>query len=359
MVSQSVLGISFALLIGFCWLRLYGWYTARGDTDPDRASVGTYRHLVAVGFLTFVGTVIVGDFPARTEAVLESVDPALAGGVAMPLAWIPALGTVFVVVIVSYLGVFPYARQRADTEISATRATWRLARFLLALFAIAVVVTAVTGLLFETPFWVAGPVAGTLFIVLFYVWGQFSTRLVNDVSEPTEKQRRRLEEALESTGIDAPIAGVLPGVESRTAAVYLQGPFWNRRLYVTDYALETCSDAALEARCAREAGSHELRMRELKAITAGVLLASVVVGLSVFGLLGLVGALGCLLVFTWWLRRRTLAADRAAAGRTETAPLLETYETDHDSTAGEGGRLRSLVSLTPPLERRLEAVRSN
>ncbi|MDJ1432833.1 hypothetical protein [Halostagnicola sp. A-GB9-2] len=176
---------------------------------------------------------------------------------------------------------------------------------------------------------------------------------------PTDRQRHRLEGALEATDLEASIGGILPGLESQTAALYLQGPFWNRQLYATDYALQTCSDAELEARCAREAGSHKLRIRELRAITAGILLASTIVGLSVFGLLGLLGALACWLAFSWWLRRRTLVADREASRRTATEPLLETYETAENPPSEDSGRIRSLFSLTPPVERRLEAVKTD
>ncbi|MDJ1432832.1 hypothetical protein [Halostagnicola sp. A-GB9-2] len=40
MVSRSLLGIGLVLVIGFCWLRLYGWYTARDDVDPERGARG-------------------------------------------------------------------------------------------------------------------------------------------------------------------------------------------------------------------------------------------------------------------------------------------------------------------------------
>lgn len=344
---------------GYVGGRLYGRYTLRRAGDGDGRSRGTYRLLTVVGFATVVVLTVAG-LTEATERALSSVHPALGSGLAAPLVWLPtAVGTI-VAVLVAYLGVFPYARKRRDLEISAATAVARLAKYLTAIAILVVGVlapfTALVGASDPSPLLI--PVVFVVLVGGVYAWLQYGVRLSQSVAEPTPDQRRRLEGAADRAGLTAAIGGVIPGSETEVADVYLDGPLWNRRAYVTDYALEALDDEALTALCARAAAADGRWLLERRALGAGVLfglfltltvwtsLAVALVGLAIAGPL-----------LARYLQRHEFAADRRAARAVGADALASALETGAD-LSDDRGRLQEWLAAGPSRARRLERLRS-
>ncbi|WP_254762058.1 peptidase [Natrinema marinum] len=358
MIAATVLW--FGLLgMGYVGGRLYGRYTLRRAGDGDGRSRGTYRlltvvGLVAVAVLTFTG------LTDATERALSSVHPALEGGLATPLVWLPtALGTI-VAVLVAYLGVFPYARKRRGLEISARTAVARLARYLTA-----VAILVVGALAMFTALVTASDPSPLLIPLLFvvltggvYAWIQYGVRLSQSVTEPTREQRRRLEDAAERTGLTATIGGVIPGRETEVADLYLDGPFWNRRVYATDYALDALDDEEVTALCARSNAADGLWLLERRALVAGVvfgLLLSLTVWTSITVAVAGLAVAGPLLAR--FLQRSEFAADRRATRAVDADTLASALEAGSD-LSDDRGRLHELLAARPSRARRLERLRN-
>ncbi|QCW03212.1 peptidase [Natrinema pallidum] len=346
------------LVVGHVAGRLYGSYTIRRGGDDDHRSRGTYRLLSFVGLTAVVGLTLSGLVDA-TETTLSSLHPALAGGLAAPLAWVPTgIGTI-VAVLVTYLGVFPYARERRDLEISAATAVARLAKYLVAIavLCLGLIAPLIVLLRLSTPSPLLIPIlfAGLLFWV--FVWTQYSVQLSQEISEPTADQRRRLEAAADRVDTPIPLAGVIPGEETETAGLYLGGSFRNRRLYATDYTFDALDDDELTALCARAAAADELRLLERRALVVS-LLAGLFLTLTIWR--SMLVALPVLAIawplLSWYLQRCAFAADRRAAQSVGADDLASAYEAIADP-AGERGRLHERLASRPSTARRLERLR--
>ncbi|MFC4542957.1 peptidase [Halosolutus amylolyticus] len=348
------------LVVGYAAGRLYGVYSVRRDDGSDDRSYGTYRLLAVVGITTLLVLAFSGLVDA-TETALAAVHPVLTGGLAEPLAWVPTAAGTIVAVLVAYLGVFPYARARRDVDIGAATATARLARYLaaIAIFCLAALapVTALLGASEPSP-WLT-PVLFAGLVVGVYAWTQYSVVLSQEISEPTGEQRRRLETTADRADLTATIAGVFPGEETETARLYLQGPFWNRRLYAADYAIDALDDDELTALCARAAAADDRRLVERRSIVVAVLLGlflTLVVWTSV--LVALAGLLVAWPLLSRHLQRCEFAADREAARAVGADTLASAYETTTDPTDGRG-RLHEQLASTPATARRLDRLRNS
>ncbi|SER21814.1 peptidase [Natrinema salaciae] len=345
------------LVVGYVAGRLYGRYAIRRADDEHR-SRGTYRLLTVVGLTTLSALVFSGLLGA-TETALSAVHPALSGGLAASLAWgATGIGTI-VAVLVTYLGVFPYARERRDLEISAATALIRLAKYLVAIgiFCVGVIalLTVLLGASDPDPRLI--PVVLLVLVVGIYAWVQHAVRLSQDVSEPTAEQRRRLEAAADRADLTAVIAGVFPGRETEVAAVYLDGPFWNRRAYATDYALEILDDDELTALCARVDAADERWLLERRTLVAALLFGAFVV-LTVWAslALALVGLLVGWPLLARHLQRCEFAADRRAASEVGVDTFANACEAGRDLAAGRS-RILERLATRPSTARRLERLR--
>ncbi|MDS0476542.1 peptidase [Natrinema sp. 1APR25-10V2] len=343
---------------GYASGRLYGRYRLRRAGDSDGRSRGTYRLLAVVGLTTFVVLGFAGLIDA-TESALSSVHPALGGGLAAPLVWLPsAVGTI-VAVLVTYLGVFPYARERRDLEIDAATAIGRLARYLAAisLFVLGVVGLYTALLEVSNPNPALIPVVFLVLTTGIYGWMTFRIRLSQDVEPLTAEQRRRLEAAADRADLTATVAGAIPGRETEVAVVYLDGPFWNRRAYATDYAFDAFDDDELWAACARASAADEGRLLERQALVTSALLGLLVTCYvwRSFALALLAVAIGWPLAVRY-LQRCEFAADRRAARAVGADALESTLETGAD-LSDDRGRLQERLASTPSRSRRLERLR--
>ncbi|WP_435552893.1 peptidase [Natrinema sp. CGMCC1.2065] len=342
---------------GYVGGRYYGKYSLR-RTDAEDRSRGTYRLLAVVGLVALL-VLAFGGLVDATERALAAVHPALAGGVAAPLSWLPTAGGTIAAVLVAYLGVFPFARERRDLEISAVTAVGRLAKYLGAITLFVVVAlapfTALVAASDPSPLWI--PLLFVVLAVGCYGWLQYSVRLSQTITAPTPDQRRRLEAAADRAELAATIAGVIPGRETEVAGIYVDGPFWNRRAYATDYAFEILDDEGLTALCARASAADERWLLERRALVVAVLFGlfltlTVWVSLAV-GLVGLAVA-GPLLART--LQRAEFAADRRAARAVGTEALASAIEAGTD-LADDRSRLHERLAARPSTSRRLERLR--
>ncbi|MBZ6495775.1 peptidase [Natrinema longum] len=346
------------LVVGHLAGRLYGSYTMGRSHGDDHRSRGTYRLLSLVGLTAVVGLTLAGLVDA-TETALSSIHPALAGRLAAPLAWVPtAIGTI-VAVLVTYLGVFPYARERRGLEISAATAVGRLAKYLVAMAVLCLGTIAPLIVLFRlsdpSPFLI--PILFAALLVWVYVWSQYSVQLSQKLVEPTADQRRRLEAAADRADLTAPLAGVVPGEETETADLYLGGSFRNRRLYATDHAFDALDDGELTALCTRANAADDLRLLERRALVVS-LLFGVVLTLTVWRSM-LVALLALAIVWpllSWHLQRCEFAADRRAAQSVGADDLASAYEATAD-LADDRGRLHERLASRPSTARRLERLR--
>ncbi|RZV11439.1 Zn-dependent protease with chaperone function [Natrinema hispanicum] len=338
--------------------RVYGWYTIRRGGNDDRRSRGTYRLLGVVGITTLLLLAFSG-FIGATEAALSSLHPAVVGGLATPLAWVPTAAGTIVAVLIAYLGVFPSVRKRRDLEISAAVAVARLGKYLVALTLICLIsiapLAALLGASEPSPWLI--PVLFVGFVVGTYGWSLSRVRLSQTVSEPTAEQRRRLEAAADRVGLTATIAGVIPGKGMELARLYLDGAPGNRRLYATDYAFDVCDTAELTALCARVDAADEFRLLERRSLVEAFLTA-LVVTLTVW--MSLLVALAGLLItwplLTWYLQRCEFAADRRAARAVGADTLASVYEASSDVT-DERSRFHERLATRPSTARRVERLR--
>lgn len=344
------------LVVGYVGGRLYGRYTLRRDGGDGRAR-GTYRLLATVG----LGTGLVLAFSGLLETIqgaLSAVHPALSGGLMTTVSWLPVFGGAIIVMIVTYLGIFPYARERRGLDISATVATARLARYLSAFAIVGLAVIALN----ETLLSASDPdpqLIPLLWVLLgsgTYVWSQYSIRLTQTILEPTAEQRRRLEDAADRADLSATIGGVLSGHETEVAALFLDGPFWNRRAYATDYALDTLDEEALTALCARTKAADERRLLERKALVASALFG-VFVTLYVWSsfLLAVVALCVAWPLCSRYLQRCVFAADRHAARTVEAETLASALEAGTNISDSRSW-LHERLSSTPSRARRLERL---
>lgn len=346
------------IVIGYLVGRLYGWYTIRRDVRDGHRSRGTYRLLTVVGLVTVLDLTFSG-LTDTTETALSSVHPALASGLAAPLAWIPTGAGTIVAVLVAYLGVFPYARERRDLEISATTAVGRLAKYLLAIAALCLGMLAplvvLLGLRDPSPFLI--PVLFAVLVVGVSVWMQYNVRLSQRLSEPTGEQRRRLEAAADRANLTATVAGVFPGRETETVGLYVDGPFWNRRAYATDYTVDVLTDDELTALCARLQAADDRRLPERQALVVALLFGSFLtatVWLSLW--LALAVLVVCWPLCARYIQRYEFAVDRRAARSVGVDELVGAYEASHDLTKSRG-RILERLSSSPSTARRLERLR--
>ncbi|MDF9744732.1 peptidase [Natrinema salsiterrestre] len=346
------------LVAGHVAGRLYGAYTVRRHGDDGHQSRGTYRLLGIVGCTAIVGLTLSG-LVETTEATLSTLHPALSGGLAAPLAWIPTGAGTIVAVLVAYLGVFPYARERRDLEISAATAVGRLAKYLLAIAVLCLGTLAPLVVLLRlpdpSPFLI--PILFAVLAVGVSVWIQYNVRLSQRLSEPTGEQRRRLEAAADRANLTATVAGVFPGRETETAGLYVDGPFWNRRAYATDYAVDVLTDDELTALCARLQAAGERRLPERQALILALLFGSFLtatVWLSLW--LALAVLVVCWPLCARYLRRYEFAADRRAARSVGVDELAGAYEAT-DDLADDRGRFHERFAASPSTARRLERLR--
>ena len=339
--------------------RVYGWYTLRRGGTDDRRSRGTYRLLAVVGITTLLALAFSGAIDA-TETALSSLHPAVVGSLVTPLAWTPtAVGTI-IAVLVAYLGVFPSVRKRRDLEIDATTAVARLGKYLVALTVVCLIGMAPLAALLGAP----EPSPWVLLVVFvalgtgIYAWSLYRIRLSQTVSELTAEQRRRLEDAAERAELTATSNGVLPGEETETARLYLDGPPWDRLLYATDHALEVCDDEELTALCARLAATDERWLPERRALVVALLLG-LFVALSVWlsTLVALAGLLITWPLLTWHLQRCAFAADQHAARTVGVDALVSVYESSPGVT-DDRSRLHERLAASPSTARRLERLRA-
>jgi Zn-dependent protease with chaperone function len=346
------------VVVGYLVGRLYGWYTVRRDVYDDHRSRGTYRLLTVMGFVTVLD-LTVSDLTDTTDTALSTVHPALSGGLAAPLAWIPTAAGTIVAVLVAYLGVFPYARERRGLEISAATAVGRLAKYLLAIAILCLGVLAplvvLLGLPDPSPLLI--PVLFAVLVVGVSVWMQYSVRLSQRLSEPTGEQRRRLEAAADRAELTATVAGVLPGRETEAVGLYVDGPVWNRRAYATDYAVDVLTDDELTALCARLRATDERRLPERRALLTALLFGSFLtatVWLSMW--IALAAVIVCWPLCARYLQRCEFAADRRAARSVGVDELAGAYEAT-DDLADDRGRLHERLAARPSTARRLERLR--
>lgn len=357
MITVTVLWLGL-LVGGYVSGRFYGRYSLR-RAGGDGRSRGTYRLLTVVGFTTLFGLVFAGLVDA-TERVLASVYPTLTGGLAAPLSWLPTAAGTIAAVLVAYLGVFPYARERRDLEISAVTAVVRLAKYLaaIALFVAGALAPFTALFAASDPSPLLIPLLFAVLVVGAYAWLQYSVRLSQTVTEPTPDQRRRLEAAVDRAELDATIGGVIPGRETEVVGLYLDGPFWNRRAYATDYSFEVLDDEALTALCARAGAADDSRILERRSLVAaglfGLFLTLTVWASIVVALLGLAVA-GPLL--TRALQRAEFAADRRAARAVGADALASATEAGTDLADGRS-RLHERLAARPSTGRRLERLRN-
>lgn len=342
---------------GYVGGRLYGRYSLRRASDDGR-SRGTYRLLAVVGIVTLLVLAFAG-LVGTTERALASVHPVLAGGVAAPLVWLPTAAGTIVAVLVTYLGVFPYARASRDLEIGAATAVGRLAKYLVAItvFALGAVAPFAALLAPSDPDpWLLPPLLAVL-LVGVYVWLQHSVRLSQTITEPTPDQRRRLEAAADRADLSAAIAGVIPGHETGVAGLYLDGPFWNRRVYATDYGLESLGDDELTALCARAGAADELRILERRALVTAALFG-LLLTVTVWASMGI--ALVAIAVATplllGVLQRSEFAADRRAARAVGADALASAIDTG-TGLSDDRNRLHERLAARPSRARRLERLR--
>ncbi|QRV13771.1 peptidase [Haloterrigena salifodinae] len=345
------------LAAGYVGGRCYGWYSLRRACDDGR-SRGTYRLLAVVGLAAVIGLAF-GGLVAATERALASVHPALASGLAAPLAWLPTAAGAIIAVLVAYLGVFPYARERRDLEINATTAVGQLAKYLatIALFVVGALVPFTALVAASDPRPSLIPLLFLVLVLGSYAWLQHSVRLSQTVTEPTPDQRRRLEVAADRADLSAAIVGVIPGRETEIAGLYLDGPFWNRRAYATDYALEVLGDDELAALSARASAADDRRLLERRAVVTAVLFGlflTLTVWLSFLGAIVALAVAGPLLLRT--LQRAEFAADRRAVEAVGADALARAIEAGADTT-DDRTRLHERLAAKPSRARRLEQLR--
>ncbi|QCS41315.1 peptidase [Natrinema versiforme] len=348
------------LVVGYIAGRLYGRLAIRRRGTDGQGSRGTYRFLAVVGIAALLVLTFSGLIDA-TETALSSVHPILGSGLATPLAWAPAAAGTIVAILVAYLGVFPSARERRGLEISASTAVARLGKYLVAvaIFCLGLLApfTALLGASNPSPLLI--PVVFAVLAIGVYAWLQYSIRLTQDISDPTAEQRRRLETAADRADLTATVAGVFSGRETETAGLYLDGPFWNRQLYATDYAFDVLGDEELAALCARERAADDLRLLERRSLVVAVLFGlflTVTVWTSV--LVALVGLAVTWPLLVWHLQHCEFAADRRAAREIGAGPLASAYEAHPDLTDSRG-RLHERLASTPSTARRLERLRES
>lgn len=355
MIAAAVLWL--ALLVGgYVSGRFYGRYSLR--RAGDGRSRGTYRLLTVVGFSTLLGLAFAGLVDA-TERALASVHPALTGGLAAPLSWLPTAAGTIAAVLVAYLGVFPYARERRDLEIDAVTAIGRLAKYLatIALFVVGALAPFTALIAVDDPSPGLIPLLFAVLAVGCYAWLQYSVRLSQTVAEPTPEQRRRLEAAADRAELDATIAGVIPGRETEVVGLYLDGPCWNRRAYATDFAVEVLGDEELTALCARAGAADERRLLERRALVAAGLFGlflTLTVWTSIAVALVALAVAGPLLARE--LQRAEFAADRRAAQAVGADALASAIEAGTDLADGRN-RLHERLAARPSASRRLERLR--
>ncbi|ELY68528.1 M48 family metalloprotease [Natrinema versiforme] len=348
------------LVVGYITGRLYGLFAIRRRETDDPGSRGTYRFLTVVGISALLVLVFSGLIDA-TETSLSSVHPILSSGLATPLAWAPTAAGTIVTVLVAYLGVFPSARERRGIEISAPTAVARLGKYLvaIAIFCLGMLApfTALLGTSDPSPLLI--PVVFAVLVIGVYAWLQYSIRLTQDISDPTAEQRRRLEAAADRAELPATVAGVFSGRETETAGLYLDGPFWNRQLYATDYAFDVLDDEELAALCARERAADDLRLLERRALVVAALFGlfvTLTVWLSI--LVALVGLAVSWPLLVWHLQRCEFAADRRGARELGARPLASAYEAQPGLTDSRS-RLHERLAATPSTARRLERLRQS
>ncbi len=356
MITAAALWLGL-LVGGYVSGRCYGRYSLR-RAGGDGRSRGTYRLLTVVGFATLLGLAFTGLVDA-TERALASVHPALTGGLAAPLSWLPTAAGTIAAVLVAYLGVFPYARKRRDVEIDAATAVGRLAKYLaaIALFVMGALAPFTALIAASDPSPLLIPLLFAVLVVGCYGWLQYSVRLSQTVAEPTPDQRRRLEAAADRAELDATVAGVIPGRETEVVGLYLDGPLWNRRAHATDYAVEVLDDEALAALCARAGAADELALPERRALVAaglfGLLPTLTVWASFVVALVALV-VVGPLLARA--LQRAEFTADRRAARAVGADALASAIEAGTDLADGRS-RLHERLAARPSASRRLERLR--
>ncbi|MFB1063862.1 peptidase [Natrinema sp. H-ect4] len=344
---------------GYAGARLYGWYTLRRRPD-GRRSLGMYRLLAVVGFGTGIVLALSGLLEA-TENTLSSVHPALGDGTGATLAWLPVLGGAIVATLVAYLGVFPYARERRDLEISAATAVGRLAKYLVAItmLCLGALVPLVALVSASDPSPLLIPLSFVVLIAVVYAWLQYGICLSQTVTETTAEQRQRLENAADRAGLTATIGGVIPAREAEIARPFLDGPFWNRRVYATDYALDALDDEALIALCARADASDELWLLERRSLVLAFLFGLVVTLTVWTSLLIMVGSVAITApLLLRYYRRFEFAADRRAARSAGAAPFASAIEIGSD-LSDDRGRLSELLASQPSRSRRLERLRDS
>ncbi|WP_254525265.1 peptidase [Natrinema caseinilyticum] len=336
--------------------RLYGVYSLRRDGDTEHRSRGTYRVLFLVGIGAGIALTRSG-LLETTEATLSAVYPTLAA--VTPLVWTPVFAGSIVVVLATYLGIFPYARTRRGLEISAATAVARLAKYLLALtlFVLGVFGLASVLLSASDPHPVLIPVVFVVLTIGVYSWSQYRIRLTQAISEPTDDHRQRLATAADRASLTATIEGVFPGRETEVAGLYLDGPFWNRRVYATDHAFDVLDDDELTALCARLSAADEAKILERQALTVSVAFGLfVTLSVWVSFLLALAGVVLAWLLLTRHLQRVEFAADRRAARAAEADSLTSAYETGQN-LSDDRSRVHERLASTPSRARRLERLR--
>lgn len=356
MIAAIVLWLGL-LVGGYVGGRLYGRYSLR-RAGGDGRSRGTYRLLTVVGVATLLGLAFAGLVDA-TERALASVHPALTGGLAAPLSWLPTAAGTIAAVLVAYLGVFPSARKRRDVEIDAVTAVGRLAKYLaaIALFVVGALAPFTALIAADDPSPLLIPLLFAVLALGSYAWLQYSVRLSQTVTEPTAEQRRRLEAAADRAELDATVAGVIPGRETEVVGLYLDGPCWNRRAYATDYAVEVLDDEELTALCARAGAADERWLLERRALVVAVLFGlflTLTVWTSIVVALVALAVAGPLL--TRALQRAEFAADRRAARAVGTEGLASAIAAGTDLTDGRN-RLHERLAARPSTDRRLERLR--
>ncbi|WP_049901655.1 peptidase [Natrinema sp. J7-1] len=346
------------LVVGHAAGRLYGSYTVRRGGDDDRRSRGTYRLLSLIGLTAVVGLTLSG-LVGATETALSSLHPALAGGLAAPLAWVPTGIGAIIAVLVTYLGVFPYARERRGLEIAAATAVGRLAKYLVAIavLCLGLIAPVIVLVRLSDPSPVLIPLLFAVLLFWIAVWTQYSVQLSQEIVEPTTDQRRRLEAAADRADTTIPLAGVIPGEETETAGLYLGGSFRNRRGYATDYTFDALDNDELTALCARVTAADDLRLPERRALVVSLLLG-LFLTLTIWRSMT-VALLALAIVWpllSWYLQRCAFAADRRAARAVGADDLASAYEATED-LADDRGRLHERLTPRPSTARRLERLR--
>lgn len=369
-VPDPVIAVGVVAVLSFVAVRLYAWRAAK---ESPKTAMGRLR--IAVG----VGTVLTGvvalfaavgtDALDLTEAALRAASPSLAESpVGAVLTWVPTILGVTVAIEASYLGAFPYVREIRDLDVSAAAAAWSVAKIVGLFFALLIAVIGTMNLLPASAFASTFPVLGFLFLVAVVVLGlqPWILALLNDVREPTDAERERIDGLCETADVSPREIRVLDLDSNSVPTAILAGLPGRRRLLVTTDLLADLDDEKAAAVLASKTGRAKRYYREAK---LGVLfaVAAPVLGLASGELQASTGAgpgtltLGILalaVVLLWLGRRLVYAADDYAVERVGAEAFVETLETlaDDQQVSYESGRLLSLLLMRPSVGDRLDRL---